>query len=336
MTRIHENYTDNILRDAFKNREQVNKYGREVATGYKVLDPGDSNQSGSISQMRETLNEVAGQKKRVGVAMGYFEHQDAAFSDVNEILTRATEIAAQAANETNSAAERTAAAKEVAEIREQLISVANSTYLGRYIFAGSADNNPAYSLDGANTFTSPGDGSLTDANYAYSTNTGSDQTRSVPITNDLSVQLNQDGSTVFNNAIRGLTELTRALEGYQTVWTTTDPPVPNAAQSDAYTADEFNLQTRDIQAAMDTIESAREQDIITARTGIAGRMRRMQSAESLLDLSETSARDVLSTLQDADIVESASLLTEAQIALNASLQVSTGLLDLTILSYVNI
>lgn len=335
-TRIPESqFAKTMLIDTQRNKNMLNKYSREISTGYKVQDPGDSNYSGTISQMREAVERISGQQRRVTTAMGYLSHQDAAMGDLNDVLIRAAEIASQAANETNSETERRQLAQEVFEIRAQVISLANTQYLGRYIFAGAADDNPAYSPNTGSPFTVPGDGSAADTNFVYSINSGSSEIRNVPVTDDLSVQLNQAGAGIFNEAVRGLTELGRALSGFRTVWTTTDPPVPDNAASTAYNMpDDFTQQTQDIQAALDRIEATRETDVVPTRTNIAGRMRRLQSAESLLLLGQNSAKEILANLQEADLVESATNLTQAQTALNASLTVSTQLLQQSILDYI--
>ncbi|NBW39568.1 hypothetical protein EBR25_01050 [bacterium] len=335
MTRIPENFiSTSLLADMLKNKAQVAKYSSELSTGYKVSEPGDSSYASTISQMRGTLVEIEGQKSRVSTATGYLERQEAIFEQFNDILIRANEIAAQAANETNSEVERSQLAQEVYEIRNQVVGLANSTYLGKYVFAGGADDTPAYDTGyAASQFTTPSSGQE-NAVIAYSTNTDSSLVRSVPVTNDLSVQVNATGPAIFDDAIRGLTQLGRALSGFKTEWTSTNPPVPNNTTSVAYTfPTEYTQQTQDIQTAMDLIERAREQDVIPAQTAVAGRMRRLQAASSLLELSEASAKGVLSNLQEADVIESATRLSEAQTALNASLTVTTQLLNQSILDY---
>lgn len=336
MTRIPESaLTRQLVMDSLRAKEQVNKYSQEVSTGYKVREPGDTTQAATISQMQDMLTNISEQRKRASQVQGYLAHQDEALSSVNEVLVRANEIATQAANETNGPEERQQLVAELYEIREQVVSLANTQYLGRYVFSGQADDAPAYSLDGANPFTVPADTSdRASFNYVYNTNGGSDQARSVNLTESVNIDLVKPGNDIFDRAIRGLTQLTRSLDGYQTVWTTTDPPVPDGANSDSYTfPDEYEQQTQDIQDALTLIDQARSEDISPARTDIGGRMRRVQTAENLLELNERSATDILSNLQEADLIESASSLTEAQTTLNAALTVTTQLLRQSILDY---
>lgn len=333
MTRISESSINlKLLNDIVKNRVDVNRYSEEVSSGLKVQVPGDSKNSGTIAGMQDILVKAEQDRLRVSNAAGFLTHQDNALTEVNEILVRATEIAAQASNETNSENERFALAAEVYEIREHLISLANSTYQGRYIFSGGTDDTPAYHIDGGNAFTVPSPATQANTFYRYDTTSGSDESRDAQLTTDLKVTINKPGDQIFQNALEGLTQLGRSLEGYRTGYTALQ--VPDAAQSTAYNfPTDFNQQSTDIQSALDMIEAARNQDIVPERTQIAGKLRRLQTAESLLGLSVTSARKVLSDFQDADVIESATQLTEAQTALNASLTVTTQLLRQSILDF---
>jgi flagellin-like hook-associated protein FlgL len=62
-------------------------------------------------------------------------------------------------------------------------------------------------------------------------------------------------------------------------------------------------------------------------------MRRLQTAESLLTLTKSSAQEVLSRIQNADETESVASLSQAQTALQASYSVTAKVLRLTIMDY---
>ncbi|MCB0353433.1 MAG: hypothetical protein KDD64_07915 [Bdellovibrionales bacterium] len=315
-----------------RNREQVNKYSNEISTGLKVLEPGDTKQGSTISKLRESLVQIDENKKRASAVFGYLNAMDGALDSAADALIRAQEIATQAANETNSAEDRAIMAQEVYELREFLVSLANTKYQDQYIFSGNSDNTPAFSGD-HNAFADPPEDVPASIDYQYDGATGASSTRSVNVTDTLAVQVNQNGEDLFGDAIRGLTQLGRALEGYRTGYTG-NPPLPDDAASTPYTfPGETAAQTQDIQAALDVISGAREDDIIRTRTNIAGRLRRVETADSLLNLSKDAAQKTLASLQEADVIESASLLTNAQTALNASLTVTTQILRQSILDY---
>lgn len=336
-SRISENFINQrLLNDIVNNRSDVNRYSEEVASGLKVQVPGDSKISGTIASMQDILTRAEQDKLRVANVTGFLTHQDNTLAEANEILVRAAEIAAQAGNETNSENERFALASEVYEIREHLINLANTQYQDRYIFSGGTDNSPAYSPDTGNPFTVPATTTSANTFYRYDTTAGSDESRDVQVTGDLSVTINTPGNDIFQGALEGLTQLARSLEGYRTEYTTVGgQQVPDNTLSTAYTfPDDFTEQSSDIQEAMDLIETARSTVISPERTTVAGKLRRLQTAESLLELNITSAQKVLTDFQSADVIESATKLTEAQTALNASLTVTTQLLRQSILDFI--
>ena len=61
---------------------------------------------------------------------------DSAMSELNDLLTEASVIASMTVGDLTTAAEREAEAEVVTRIRDQLQSVANRTFEGRYLFAG--------------------------------------------------------------------------------------------------------------------------------------------------------------------------------------------------------
>jgi flagellar hook-associated protein 3 FlgL len=337
--RVSENQiARRLLSDALRNRVDVGRYSQELASGYKAERPGDSKYSATISQLRDTLTQVDGFKRRASAAFGLLQSQDNALASANDILVRAQELATQGANETNGAEERRLIAQELYELRTHLVNLANTQYQGRYVFSGNADDTPAFSPDLGNPFTVPGDGSAADTFYVYNSNPGSLDTREVRITSEVNIHVNANGSEIFGDSITALTNLARALDGYNSEYEANGAPPPalipdNAASTQYNFPDDTSLQTQSILAALDDLKSARETQVMPERVNLAGRMRRVETAESLLELSANSARDVLSGLQDTDMTVSSSNLVTAQTALTASLQVTTQMLRTTILNF---
>lgn len=330
--RISENQlARTVLNDALKNRLSIAKYSKELSSGYAVGEAGDSRFSGTIAQLRETLGKVSGYKQRANSVQGFLGAQDGALGQAGDILIRAQEIATQGANETNGPAERALLAQEVWEIRNHMINLANTTYQGRFVFSGTSDGTPAYSLDNANPFTDPATGPASEF-YVYDSATGASQTRSVKVAEDVTVTVNTPGNSVFGNAIAALTQLGRSLEGYRTAYQGDGTP-DNAASTAFDLPTELNLQTDEILVALDSLKTSRSDDVIAERTNLAGRMRRIETAQSLLELSEQSAQEVLSGMQDADLTISSSNLATAQTALQAALTVTGQVLRQSILQY---
>jgi len=334
MTRISENQiARGLLADVFRNQMQVGVHSKELSSGYKVAQPGDSRYSATIAQLRDTVAQVEGFKTRASFVLGFLETQESTLGEASDALIRAQEIATQGANETLGSAERRLLADEVYALRDHLVSLSNTTYQGRYIFSGNSDGTPAYQE--GTSFEVPGGDDRANDFFIYDGGSGSNSTREVKVSSDLTITVNQPGEQTFGSSIEALTRLARALDGYRTVIDEGPPRVPDVVASNAYDLPaEREAQTQDIQAALEMLSSARQEDVMPERSSLAGRMRRVQTAESLLELSENSARDVLSGLQDTDMAISASNLATAQTALQASLTVTTQMLRQSILDYI--
>lgn len=104
---------------------------------------------------------------------------DSALGSVVTQLTSAISLATEGANGTLDHVNQQAVATELSGIRDEVMSLANSTYMGQYIFAGSASNTVPFSLD---TSTSPATVTYSgDTNVSYvETPTGQQIQTSVP------------------------------------------------------------------------------------------------------------------------------------------------------------
>jgi flagellar hook-associated protein 3 FlgL len=86
--------------------------------------------------LRTFENSVAQYNRNIDNGMPFLKQSDAAFEDVVKGLTRAKELAVQMANGVYSTVERRAAAGEVNQIFEHLLSLANTKVENRFLFGG--------------------------------------------------------------------------------------------------------------------------------------------------------------------------------------------------------
>ncbi|MBN8549586.1 MAG: hypothetical protein J0M12_09745 [Deltaproteobacteria bacterium] len=308
-------------------RSVIQKLNMEVDSGYKVHTPGDSEASATIEKYRQALDRMDSYKNRTASVKSMLTFQDDALSQVSDLINRAREIAQQASNETNSSTTRAQMAEEVFQIRNHLVSIANSKYQGKYVWGGAgADTNAPY--DPLSYTTGTGEAAV---RYAWDGAAGRTTTRDVNISDDFNLTIDTPGNTVFDTAIEGMERLGRALSGL----TTTPASGNTSATGGTYTfPTDFHLQTQDISNCLDILDRARTQDIEPERVALGGKLRRIDTAESLIELTKTSATEALDKLQNADIAESASSLSQAQTILQASLQVTAKVLNLSIMDYV--
>lgn len=327
MTRVTESQLlRNNLNGINRSRQNILKLNNEIDTGLKVQNPGDSELSATIEKYRQTLDKLAKYKNRTAGIKSFLTFQDDALAQSSELMNRAKEIAAQASNETNSPQTRAAMAEEVFQIRDHLVQLANSKYQGKYVWGGAQDGNPPYDPQ---TYATPASGGASQR-YVWDNMAGRTVTRTVNISDGLTLSVDTQGNTIFDSAIQGLERLGRSLAGYKTNPASGAPDGTGGAYS---FPTEFHAQTLDIQAALDQLDSAQKNQIEPERVGLGGKLRRIDTADSLLELTKASAQDALDKLQNADIAESASNLTQAQTVLQASLTVTAKVLNQSIMDY---
>jgi flagellar hook-associated protein 3 FlgL len=328
MTRISENQSSRVLiSNTLENKRKVGLFSEQLASGYKVALPGDSNQSGTVSQYRQSLEKIESYTTTIAQTKSFLQYQDDTIQQVNDILVRAKEVAAQAANETNSNISRAQLSEEIFQIRDHLVNLANSTFQGKYVWGGAADNIPPYI---AQTYTTPATGPASQR-YVIDAQPGRDTLRTVQITDNLSLQVNSTAASIFDRAIQAAERIGRALGGFSTTLTA---GVPDGGGVAYVFPTDFSAQTQAIKDGMNLLDSAREGDIIPERVEIGGKLRRIETGESLLTLEKASSQEVLSRIQDADEAETATSLQQAQNALQASYTVTARVLRLSIIDYI--
>jgi flagellar hook-associated protein 3 FlgL len=156
----------------------------QLATGSSINRPSD-NPAGAAELIK--INDLSAQvdsfQRSISNLSGQFSTADSTFSSVVTALQRAISLGVEAANGTLSDADRAAVATELTGIQSQLLSLANTSYQGQYIFSGTSTAQP-FVLDPTQT-----------SGVRYTGNTG---TNHVTIGAGYQLQVNVPGSQIFN------------------------------------------------------------------------------------------------------------------------------------------
>jgi flagellar hook-associated protein 3 FlgL len=201
------------------------------------------------------------------------------------LVEQAETYGAQGASDTSSATTRQDLANQLGAILQQLVSTANTTVEGRYIFAGDADQTTPYSIDLTQT----------DPVSAYQ---GSASTREIqgpdgtafPVA--LTAQQIFDSSNGQTNVFTSITDLMQGLQN-------NDDTAINSALSDVQSSDSYLNQQL---AFYGTVQD------------------RVASAQSFGQNYTTQLQTQLSGVQDANEAEDITNMTQAQTQLQAALQ----------------
>ncbi len=140
----------NSIAHTGKSRENLARAQEEVASGFRVLHPGDDPVAASLA-VGHTVDKAryAAIAQTAQRAADELNAADTALDGITTVANRALEIATQFGNDTYSPTDRATAAVEVDGLYQQTLSLLNTTYGGRYIFGGFRDNAPPFAADGS-------------------------------------------------------------------------------------------------------------------------------------------------------------------------------------------
>lgn len=139
---------DNLLRNLFASQKEMDKYFTQIYTGKKIRRPSEDPVIAMRGiNYRTELTEIEQYKRNASGIWKWMDHADDALDKATNVMHRMEDLAIQASNDTLTEAERESIAKEVRQLRDQIVDIANTQVSGRYIFNGT-DTDVAPVQDG--------------------------------------------------------------------------------------------------------------------------------------------------------------------------------------------
>jgi flagellar hook-associated protein 3 FlgL len=134
-----------ITRAFHENTRSMAKFSERLTTGKKINKPSeDATSTMKIMNYKVNIKEIEQYKRNISDAEAHLGFAETALSSAANILTRARELAVEAATGTLNPENRAAIAEEIANLRDELLSLANSKFRNRYIFAGFKTDTQAF------------------------------------------------------------------------------------------------------------------------------------------------------------------------------------------------
>ena len=151
--RVNPNMVPDVLAGLQQSQLAVNTALQEVSTGKSVSVPSD-NPAASASMVQNTIetSDVDQYTQNVSSVLSMVQTADSTLSSVVSSLTQAVSLGTEGANGTMSAANQQAIATEVQGILTSVVSMANTTYQGSYLFGGTASTQAPYTADSTFSF----------------------------------------------------------------------------------------------------------------------------------------------------------------------------------------
>jgi flagellar hook-associated protein 3 FlgL len=183
--RVNPNTLPDLLAAIEQTQQQINTDLAQISSGRSVTVPSDDPAAAASLVQNENQTSTADQFLRsIGSIQGEAQNADSTLNSVITALQRAISLGVEGASSTVNPADRAAIAIEVQGIQSQLLNLANLSYQGSYVFAGTATQAAPYVLNAA----SP-------SGVQYVGNAG---VNSVTLGNHFTLQTNLPGSQLFS------------------------------------------------------------------------------------------------------------------------------------------
>jgi flagellar hook-associated protein 3 FlgL len=121
----------------------------QISTGKSVNEPSDNPTAAALLvENNDQATFTAGYLESISVVQGQLSTADSTLSSINTALQQALSLGVEAANGTESASDQAAIANQLQGIQTQILSLANTTYEGNYLFGGTVTNTAPFVLGG--------------------------------------------------------------------------------------------------------------------------------------------------------------------------------------------
>jgi flagellar hook-associated protein 3 FlgL len=142
---------NNLLRDIERISERMQITQLQIASGKRLNKPSDD--PGAVSdviRIQAEQGEISQYQDNIATAKSRLNYADATLQGVETMVERVRNLALMSLGNISNASLHTA---EISGLRDQLLSAANSTIDGQFMFAGSNVDSPAYTQASNGTVT---------------------------------------------------------------------------------------------------------------------------------------------------------------------------------------
>jgi len=298
--RVDPNYAANLTASLNQSTSQEDTLTSELSSGLRVATLSDdpvavaqATLMGSTIAADDTFIQTASSESSL------LQVTDSTLGEVVTQITSALSLAVSGNDGTLNASNLATIATQLGGIRDQVLSLANTSYQGQYLFSGSQGSVKPFALD-------------TSTNPATVTYNGDDNVQSIETPSGQQLQVNLPGTAVFGTGTTGvLGALNQLISDYS-----------SPATSGALTAD-----TGALSSALGQLSSQ--------RSTLDSSLSRLQSASTYVQTEETELTAAQSNLVSADPAAVASQLSSAETQHQALLNVISALGTTDLFSYLN-
>jgi flagellar hook-associated protein 3 FlgL len=256
---------------------------KEMASGSKINKPSDDPAGdAALIQLQSAATANTQYESNVSTLTSRLSTADSALSSVVTALQSAISVGTEGATSTVNASQRSSLADEITSIKTEVMGLANTSYNGAYLFAGTATQTKPYVADSSSS-----------SGVTYKGNTTSD---TVTIGENQTITSTVSGSSIFagggNDIFAALNNLATALSNNDT----TAIASANTALNTAYSS------------------------FVSARTAVGNTLSRLQTASTTLSDNATQITTSEDSISAADMSVVATNLVQQETGRQALLQ----------------
>jgi flagellar hook-associated protein 3 FlgL len=173
--------------------EEMYKTNEVIASGKKINRPSDDPVGMTqCLQLKSELSNIEQLQSNITLGTSWLTSAESALTQVQDLISDAKALCTQMATSTTDAGQRSSAALEIENAREEIIALANTEVGGRYLFAGSDSDAVPFDEDGV-----------------YS---GNDNGFTIKIGKDATLEIGRDGGDMFSDVFSTFQDFKDALE----------------------------------------------------------------------------------------------------------------------------
>ena len=327
-SQIYRQTTDSLMR----NLADIVRLNEQVSSGKKINKPSDD-AAGASRALDYKVAIDAGEQygKNTADASNAIGFAENALDSASSALVRLKELALQAANGTQDAASRAAISKEAAQLKDQLLSIANSRNGNEYVFSGFKTDVPAF-----------------DSSFAYQGDSGA---INVMVDRSVMIPRNVTGSEAFGYSLSAPQTVTtdggkivHYIPGSGTTINVEIRAADDATVLDSFHFDNVMQMTDLLSQALVNNDAARVSALMKplddamghvsdVRADLGARLNRLDDQGVRLEDTKLATQTALSGVEDADIVSTVSDIAKANTALQALQASSAKLLSQSLLDF---
>ena len=294
--RINPDYSADLMSMLSRAKRDEESAIRQLSSGRRANKPSDDPSAmAAATQLYRRESQTDEFLQSVSSVREFLSTSDSALSSVVQSLTRAIGLGVEGSTGTQSAANRMSLANDVRGISDQILSLANTSFRGGYIFAGTASQTCPFVIDAA----APGV-------VRYD---GNSQTDKIEIGEQRQIVNGVSGDAIFTAAGAGV------FEGLHALATALDNNDVQGVQD----------ATAQVRAAFDHVTASR----VVYGNGLA----QLDSDEQFLNQSKLQIKTRETELVGADPAAAVSQLQQAQFARDATLAAAARAQQTSLLDY---